>query len=447
MNPLISAKDTIWCVLILFVLGVLSCNGEEDEGDIAETTTLKVMLLDNPVSNQPFPGGYVILHGEDNRSVERSIRTDHTGVADFGDIGRTRATFTIAWEWTMFVRAWRQLRTFQNVRVGDTALYVFHYEGEVGDHIATIDVTLTGAPARTDSTVLLPFNWIQSYSDHNPLSEFRDVTIHDLHIQKNGKVSLLACAFEGPTVPGNLLTYGFLLDQEVVEGTEYEILIDQEPGSVNWRTEPSKTLSLLSAVGEYKGVTYPWEISVGEHISEGTLLYPAEFPMDHYWFHAYHEAGDLETGMTRLQTHKRYDKMPHTVGIEMPDYRLHHASYDDHKKRVSWSLSGQTEKDAVTLRIDILLDDETWTNWIVHMRPQVVEWTTVDLPSPIDEWVNPALGEAVTLSVSDYDACTSYDSYWKRLPDLMYSYEDLSRIYHGSYLVYQDLGNLASRIR
>jgi len=194
-------------------------------------------------------------------------------------------------------------------------------------------------------------------------------------------------------------------------------------------------------------VIYPWVISAEEDIAEGTLLYPAGFPIELYWFRAFHNTGDPETGFTRLVTEKRYNKMPPTVVIEMPDYGLHHASYDAQKKNVNWSLSGQTEKDVVILQIELLTDQETSTHWGVHMAPHVVEWTTADLPSPIDEWVNPALGEAVSLGVHDYDICTSYDSFWNRLPKLMHSYEDLSHIYHGSLLVYEDLENPASRIR
>jgi len=211
----------------------------------------KVTLLDNPVSNLPFTGGYVILHGEDNRSVERWIRTDHTGMADFGNAGRTRATITIAYELTPgYGGVARQIRTFQNVRVGDTTLYVYRYENELGDPIATIDVTLTDVLERTDRTHLLPFNSIKSYSGHNLLSEYRDVKTYELHIQKDGKVSLLAGAFERPIFPGNLLKYGFLLDQELVEGAEYEIPIDQEPISVNWHTKPSKALGYFTVIGE-----------------------------------------------------------------------------------------------------------------------------------------------------------------------------------------------------
>ena len=119
MKPIVSSVRRISFVITPLVLVFLSCSEDGDKGGLTDKTSLQVVLLDNAASNRPFPGAYVILHGRDNRTVEGLIQTDERGVADFGDIGRTRATITIAYEILDYGFVAKQIRTFQNVQVGD----------------------------------------------------------------------------------------------------------------------------------------------------------------------------------------------------------------------------------------------------------------------------------------------------------------------------------------
>lgn len=188
-------------ILVILLCTISSCGGGTGgESTIPAITKLKVTVKDNPLSDQPYAGAYVVLHGKDNKSVEKTIQTGADGIADFGDIGRPRGTITLAHERSVEIPS---IDTFVNVLVGDVVLYVGEGD-QTTNPVGTIKVGVTDIPGGTSSIELWPF--FADLKTHNPA----DVAVYSDEIQTDGKISLLANARNGTDVAGG--KYGFLLD-------------------------------------------------------------------------------------------------------------------------------------------------------------------------------------------------------------------------------------------
>ncbi|WP_207678574.1 hypothetical protein [Desulfonema magnum] len=387
-------------------------------GGTVQGTSLKFTMKDDSESNQPVPDVYVILHGTDNKGAERFIKTDADGIADFGNIGRERATVSIAYEQT-FSSEWgdwtsRYIKTFVNVPVGNVIYYVYPSSGdeyycETPD--AVISATLAwgdgGHPADVAWVSLLPFN---AFSQDNVL--FSNINVCPGNIQDDGKISFLATGTRFDDDYGQrLVKYGFLLDQNLSENISYTIPMNMEPFEISWNTQPPVPVRDIIISGVRKGIRYVWGQEGAEvPRTSGILGFPNEFPVDTYQVSA--STKKYAPGETSLSTEKKYDSIPQSLNIPMPNFSFENLSYDTRTMTFSWSFSGTMEKDWMTIILHGVGDDGAPLSWTANMNENATNWTIADLPDDIKSWLNPnTVGES-SVETTDMDIYSGFDMYW-----------------------------------
>jgi len=388
-------------------------------------TSLKIVVKDDPVSNQPVSGVYAVLHASDNKTVEETLTTGTDGVADFGNIGRSTASFSIAFEKTTGVQneqsTQRQIETFVDVKVGDIVYYTDPNNEDEHHFVcdtptATVDVTLQNVPQTVSYGVISP---ISQYYYAQGNSTITDAPICPGHIQTDGKLSLLAT---GSTSENVANSYTFLTDQTVTDGAVYTLPGPNDtsgwrtPLVSTWNVDPiTQEIISIYVTGQRKGVWYEqignwYDYSNGA--SSGTIPLINEFPVDSYWVMA---SSDESANGTILWTRKKYDQLPTLLIIPMGNYSIDPLNYDEASETLSWSVSGSSEKDAYT--IELTAETGTWPNsaqtmWIVVLSPTATSWTAFDLPTPLDGWISADTISYGSFNVVDFDIVTGFDETW-----------------------------------
>lgn len=402
-------------------------NGGEDSskkivpyGGAVGGTSLKIVVKDDHESDQPVEGVYVILHANDNKTVEETLTTGADGTANFGNIGRASASFTVAFEKEQGVQgeSWmqRNIDTFVDVPVGDIVYYIA--SNSDGEHyswcqtsIANINVALEDVPAAVNHTNLSP---IYGYSMDN--RTFTNVSVCPEQVQSNGKLSIIASGMSGP----ELNSYTFLTDQTITEGATYTLPGPNDtsgwrtPLQSTWSTDPSTPLTSVYVSGERGGIDY-YEIGAYDSFSgaqTGTISLRNEFPVDQdYWVTGTSVAA---ANGTVLHTSKGYGEMAQTLSIPMPDFSIDALDYDGASKLFSWAVSGNTEKDVVVLDLAYSSGEPDYSeaSWTIALSPSAASWAIPDLPSPVSGWTGSGDINRGSLMVFDFDVVSGLDETW-----------------------------------
>jgi hypothetical protein len=230
------------------------------------------------------------------------------------------------------------------------------------------------------------------------------------YIQDDGKISILSRAF-GEGEQQELLRYGFVTDQDLVNGGTYDIPMDRTPLEATWSTEPATPIQYLTIMGTRKGIHYNF-MGSHEHAAAtfGILPVPNEFPMDGYWVTA--ASGYESAGNTNLTTMKKYDAIPQYMEIPVSDFAFDAVSYDPATRTFSWNLLGSADRDIITVSFDSGVNQDISTDWDVSMNPDSSQWTLVDLPAEIASWVDLQQVNEYTVSAFDIDVFSGFDSMW-----------------------------------
>lgn len=365
-------------------------------------SSLRVTVRDTPKSNQPVAGVHVILYNADNKTVDTANHktTDAQGVADFGDIGRTRATLGIAYEEGSEAQASRFINLFVDVLAGEIVYYVDDNpaDPECTSPTVTIDVT----PATTWFRIE-PFGWQVKQPATVP------VCGGDLQ-EDDGLLSILVLAgdpFSGVT------SYGFLLDLQVVDGATYTVETTRTPTSVIWSTDPATPLDSLIVGGTRQGVEYNNLASDFSRAATGMVGVPTDFPVDRHWVEGV--VGD-GMGATIRVSRKQYTPLPTTVTLPVPDYDISSLTYDAATRTFAWTVSGTTPRDVLVVEGSSHPAGSPAAEWRVAMAGGATGFQLPDLPSPIDTWVDLTAfdGEVnrATFVVVDWDNVADFDAAW-----------------------------------
>jgi hypothetical protein len=381
----------------------------------AGETQLKVTVLDNPTNQIPVSGVYVILHNEDNKTIQNYEITDPNGVADFGTIGRLRATLT-------FIKddPNQDISTYVNILVEDDLMYYFDYGDDdypdlfeltldqiqqyYGMEIpcpspqATINVYFTGDTGSGYPLIQPGFRVEEGFFDQN-----LSVAVCEQFIQSDGKLSLLGQACEWGMDYPSLLKYGVLLDQNVVHDANYTINLDRDPNVLSWSAKIADTMQTASVnslriLGIRRGVPYVLgDLYDSNAQSSGTIKVSSAFPCDSYY--AGGGVFDPVNGMINAGI-ERHIRIPDPLTIPMPDYYID-ANYNFVSQTFSWSISGQAKKDVLLLELEA--DNPEWS-WQVFMDPNdqsLTSWSIADLPPEIT-WLDPNNLSNASLIVFDF---------------------------------------------
>lgn len=378
--------------------------------------SLSFVFKDNIRNDQAVADVVVALYNTDNTTIARTLTSGADGVVDFGDVGHSRATFTIAYESDEGLGD-RYIETFMEMQVADNIVY--YTEGDdfdidlfSGTQIATVNYSFSDVPANAGATAVQPngFGSIDLSTDPGPLV---DQSVLDSFLQDDGQMSMLALSFSAIN-PLILNSYGFLLDQTIVDGSTYDFTLNRTPVTTGWTTQPATDLYSVTVSGFRRGI---WYGLGGESIfsnpsigDSGSLLVPTEFPVDYYWVFA-----SVEGDSSGVDITKRYDTLPQSVEVPIPDYSFSDVVFNDANGTLSWTLSGTTSRDLAEVYIEAF-EQELPIEWTIVMAPDATSWQLMELPAPANTWIDTATLDNVIdvgVEVVDFDFLSGIDDTWQ----------------------------------
>ncbi len=406
-------------------------------GETLSGNRLSFVIKDDLNSDQPVQGTTVALYNADNRTIAQTIISNASGVVDFGDIGRSRATITLVYENTE-EEGERNIDTFVNVLVAENIIYylddedssrLFGVDEPSSNIIANVDLTLSNIPANANFTLVHP---LLEASQELPAvgGQPSDIPVQETDLQDDGKLSILALAFSGEIYsPGSLmLGYNYLLDQTVVDGKNYTISLTRSPLNLGWTTNPSTSLESLSILGVRNGRGY----SVTDYFSgqagmSGAMSFANEFPVDYYWVLAV--AGSWPE--TELVSFVRHDTLPQSLEVAMPEYIIDNFLYQADNRTLFWEVTGSSPRDSVSLDLDV-----SDVSWSVLMAGDTPSWQVMDLPAPASTWIDTANimsnADEISVGVCDSNIADNMDQLWQSLISGGSAFEMLQYSYCGS---------------
>ena len=196
-------------------------------------------------------------------------------------------------------------------------------------------------------------------------------------------------------------------------GVTYNIPLNRTPVTTGWTTQPTTDLDYISIIGLRDGISYilasvPYFSTPG---ASNTLQVPTEFPVDYYWVFAYAEGVSSGT-----DSFKRYNTLPQSLVVPMPDYSFSNVMLNETTGIVSWTLSGSTPRDAIDIFFEAYGQQEQFTEWSITMAPDVSSWQLMELPAPANGWIDTATlddADRVEIGAVDMDFVSGIDEIWQ----------------------------------
>ncbi|MCF6257647.1 MAG: hypothetical protein L3J98_03360 [Gammaproteobacteria bacterium] len=380
---------------------------------------LTFVIKDDLDSDQPVQGTTIALYNTDNRTIAQTKISDASGVVDFGDIGRTRAAVTLVYE---DVGGGRHIDTFVDVLVAENIVYYLDNKVALGsagggdtvkNSIAEIDLTLNDIPANAGSTKVHPLNVVQDHlADGGAL---RNIPVGETHLQDDGKLSMLALTYSGAFPEfSSLIGYGYLLDQTVVDGASYDISLVRSPSNLGWTTSPVISLYSLFIRGVHGGNEYIVANDFPGQATSGVVPFANEFPVTNYWVTAYTHASGEDT---ELFSQVRYNTLPQSLVLLLPDYSIDNFSYAEAVRTFNWEMTGSSPHDYVSIYLTDYGDTGQRLTWWVFMAETVSSWQIMDLPVPASNWINTeniaSSIDYIATEVCDFDITNGMDQLWQ----------------------------------
>ncbi len=392
---------------------------------------LAFIIKDDLKSDQPVQGATIALYNTDNRTIAQTKVSDANGVVDFGNIGRDRATITLVYE---NAEEDRYIDTFVNVLVAENIVYyldddsgwLFDFSGSADNTIANISLTLSDIPVDTSFTLVQPL------MDGQASGGLINIPVREVHLQDDGKLSMLALSYSDSGSPLSLNGYGYLLDQTVTDGASYDISLARRPLNLGWTTSPATPLDNLGILGVRSGRGYSVSMNLLMQATSGIMPFANEFPVENYWVLAY--TGDLAT--TELISTVRYNTstLPQSLVVSMPDYSFDNFDYTETTNTFSWGITGSSPRDYVSLYLTNYNGSEE-LEWSILMSENTSSWQVMDLPAPASDWVDTANimsnNMAISVDVCDWDTTNGMDQLWQLFTSGESIFETFQYVYCG----------------
>ncbi len=385
-------------------------------GGVPSGNSLSFIFKDDVRGDQPVAGVVVALYNTDNVTIAQTKTSGVNGVVDFGDIGRSRASFTIVYELSTTFGSAGMIDSFMDMPAADNIVYYTEedFGEETGTSVATVNYALSAAPANAGLTSIEPgLAW---WSFPLNAGQLTNQTVLDGYLQDDGKLSLLAMV-NSATNTDQLIGYGYLLDQTVTNGATYDIALDTAPVTTGWTTQPATNLNMIEIEAARGGIDYYSVGGIAEFFSglgsSGNMPVATEFPADYYWVF-----GGAGTEASGFESSKLYNTLPQSVELPIPDYNFSNVVFNDASNTLSWNLSGSTSRDLVNINIEafVIGAGEQFVNWSVVMSPLGTTWQVMQLPAPANTWIDTATMDnvvAAQIMAVDFDFLSGMDQTWQ----------------------------------
>jgi len=367
-------------------------------GPLPRPGRLVVTLVDD---GKPVAGAPVVLH-DANGDVEREIRTNALGKADFGEIGRDKATISYGVETTNVYYPGspseqsvtsRVIRTLTDVPAA--AIIVDHgmdlgggeerYYGfwpDAGDPVYTLrlGVDRNSIPSGTYAQIQPFYTSFYDFASVTPSEvEWQDVSVFAEQLQSDGKLTLLGqvLSFESYEVQ----KWGAVYDIEPVSGDSYTVPLDRNPVSMTWTS--NRETPLFWIMGDRKGVEYqiartisdeePWGAAEPRTFADrladraarraallsapaatGGSLQVSAFEADFFYYDASGFVVVSPDISTVSETRRLGSTLPASVAVELPDYAFSNVASPDFgegDREIGWRLETANDFDALIASI------------------------------------------------------------------------------------------------
>ena len=372
-------------------------------GGSVGSSNFQIQFKDNRVTNRPVRGVTTILHDVNNKTfLQENVKTsDENGLVNFGDIGRYRGTISIDRE-SVFSR---HISTYVDVPLGSLIYYV---DESVFDY-SRCDISQTNINVSMNN----PHGHLASKWEVMPLGKAgigsaldpERILVCNANIQSDKKLSMLATS---RNQSGDIVSYGYLLDQDLEENGSYYIDLDKTPSSITLVSD-NGLLNEVSIKGIRKDQEYLFEYSGFGSDTTPTIEFPMGFPVEKY---SIYSAFKQNASNTTIRSRNYVPLLPQVMNLQVPDFKFDDVDFDQSSQTFEWLYTGSKENNLVGLFIESRapIYDVYWRVWLPALTSR---WEVVDLPKPALGYEDAVLNASI--NVITLDAINDHEGFWKLL--------------------------------
>ena len=433
-------------------------------GGVVGGTSYFLTIYDEDTGN-PVSGAIVVLHGVDG-SVEETILSDVDGSVNFGDIGRTKADFTVAVSSDRTVssyygdvdRVYRGLNSISAVPGGTHSVNVdmdgsfYDYQGPTSPD-AILSVAVRNYDATKPTEIYVNGYGQRDDEDVYPLSSFStgfydsdlvsgDTVSNDVSVRNADLVHAVAIGMNREGDSSSVTGYDYKLDQVPISGDQWVFEPVKTASTLNWVAD--SPIWVPTIYGTRKGVTinlFPIGYEHGDGENQlGSGPYPQDLAlsMDKWTLMAWDSTtqGSIFTEVSSLN---RLPSCPlGSVNVNVPDYVFTEISSDDNS--FSWDIDGEYVSDSTNIELNIvatsgdyLRKTESEVSWVVILPADRTSWTEPALPDVLEGWLAEAddWQESFNISINKLEGVGGYEQALELLLSGIDPWGRASEVYSG----------------
>jgi hypothetical protein len=420
---------------LLLSLLLCACGGGSD--DSPETSNLTVTFTNISEPSQ-LEGISVVLHGADNRSIEQVLQPDSNGVVDFGQVDRSRVSFSVIEVFSPegvpedrepFLEIYTimdapNMPYFREARFGDHPMnnYVYPYCADE-DRVQLLG-RIINAPENTHAIGIAgaagDFVRINLPSEDETFPI--DVCAEALDVDN---YYLIAHGFSDTSYFSEVIAHSskVYLDAET---NIYVFDLSQTPVTIPITSNIGPELIVDGAYLEDSLLNRP----SGTHFNNSESITVLDLDEEPYWFFASNYDSDSES---YFSFNRVMSQLPETLTFDPPAFSLRNrVQINEEARSVSWDLQNASSVDAISVYMGSVFRSGRWT---IKLPPDTPSLTLPDLPEEIERKLYfDDSTDFTSLALEDYGNSSGYES-------LLNDFNDLNRA-EDWYDVYKNLGEV-----
>ncbi|MEW6683698.1 MAG: kelch repeat-containing protein [Nitrospirota bacterium] len=400
-----------------FPLGAttVTCTATDGAGNVGRAsftvtvvtpTTLAVTVLGGgPTGHDPLPGVRVLRHDPATGALLGDLLTNASGVADFGDIGATRATISIVTTRAQSTPPSHDIFTYVDVPAGALVADANVNNGLDRPVLANVDATLLNLPQGSVFANLFAGGFTSSGAlVQNGSAQFPAYPIDQF--QSDLKFSLLGAAIDAT---GAVVGCGSLVDLDPQTSGSAAVSIDAAvaPGLIPFTASEPAIFEGLTMLR--RGLV--WNLfnfgGQGGPATSGTL---AVCPLQdgerfELSFRALETATSSSRGISLTSS-----VLPEALDVTLPALSIDTLGRSTDGRTINWQISG-----ADAGQLDVAYTELNWAGTAAEYRwglvaPQTAtEVLLPSLPADLADRVPPATGTGLFLYLGGFDTITGFD--------------------------------------
>jgi hypothetical protein len=374
--------------------------------DVSPTNFILTLLKSGLSGPVPAPNIRVFLNDPVTGNLIEDSTTNASGIADFGEIGTTRISFSILNQGSTSLEIdFNDLFTFMNVRSGSYTLMINTFDFNLPP-LLTVDVNLTNLPTGTGFAELFTGGFQNEFSfPSNTVASFPGFEIDQ--IQSDLKYSLIGKAIDRT---GGILGCGSLVDLDPDPINTFQSFSTPD-NPIFIPFDASEPVIPLDINIFRKGVVFrQFQTSISNPITEGGFELCEISGAEGFEF----RVGTFETPTLSSKTLSQISSTaPTNFNFNLPDLSIDTLSRDLSENVISWSQSG-----ADLGKLDLALVNFLWeaansdNNWELVLDPHSTTTLTLPtLPPDLANLLPPSTGVDVFLSLNGLDSVNGFDDF------------------------------------